>query len=91
MNQKRSMKCDETVSRSQNISIFILFYSWHVFILSATESFRFSFKKLNILKSIESMQSRQFMPDSISCLAKKELLYSQKLWCELLRNCRSSF
>lgn len=32
---------------------------------------------------IDSMQSRHFRPDSVSCLTKNELLYRQKLLCVL--------
>ena len=30
---------------------------------------------------IDSVQKRHFMPDSVSCLTKNELLYRQKLLC----------
>lgn len=37
INWKRSIKFDEAISHTQNISIFILFYSCHVLVQSATQ------------------------------------------------------
>lgn len=45
MNQKRSMKCEETLQCTQNSSIFTLFYSRHVLVESVTQiKLRFSLK-----------------------------------------------
>lgn len=43
---EESLKCDETLSCTCNVSIFILFYSWHVLVESATQKKNyFSLKK----------------------------------------------
>lgn len=48
---EESLKCDETLSCTCNVSIFILFYSWHVLVESATQKkIIFHLKKKNKLK-----------------------------------------